>query len=133
MYFSKTLTTIFNDAYVIRGTILRESDTTPTSSRFMPNSEYIKEDNRFSPKGVEWLYLALGFPKDKNGKEKATLCSEKECKAQKGDVFALCEFIVADKDVKIVDLTLGEKWSPHRQQHEIRRLVRSSQKRKRPL
>lgn len=128
VYFTKTLTTIFNDAYVIRGTILRESDTTPTSSRFMPNSVYIKEDNRFSPRGVEWLYLALGFPKDKNGKEKAKLCSEKECRAQKGDRFAFCEFIAADNNVKIVDLTLGEKWNPHRQRHEIRRLIKSSRK-----
>ena len=53
VYFSKTLISIFNDAYVIRGTVLRESDTIPTSSRFIPNSAYIKDDNRFSPKGVE--------------------------------------------------------------------------------
>lgn len=129
VYFSKTLISIFNDAYVVRGAVLHESDTIPTSSRFIPNSAYIKDDNRFSPKGVEWLYLALGFPKNKNGKEKAKFCSEKECRAKKGNVFALCDFIAADKDVKIVDLTMGEKWNPHRQQHEIRRLVKSTQRR----
>lgn len=48
--------------------------------------------------------------------------------SQKGNVFALCDFIAADKDVMIVDLTMGEKWNPHRQQHEIRRLVKSSQR-----
>ncbi|MFR0998895.1 MAG: RES family NAD+ phosphorylase [Ruminococcus sp.] len=53
---------------------------------------------------------------------------EKECRAKKGNVFALCDFIAADKDVMIVDLTMGEKWNPHRQQHEIRRLVKSSQR-----
>ena len=43
-----------------RGTILGETEPTPNGNRFIPNSQYIKDDNRFSPKGVEWLYLALG-------------------------------------------------------------------------
>lgn len=79
---------------------------------------------------MEWLYLALVFSKNKKGKGKAKFCLEKECRAKKGNVFALCDFIAADKDVMIVDLTMGEKWNPHRQQHEIRRLVKSSQRKK---
>lgn len=40
-----------------RGTILGE-DENPDFERFIPKTEFIKEDNRFSPSGVEWLYLA---------------------------------------------------------------------------
>ena len=39
-----------------RGTILGE-DENPDFERFIPKTEFIKEDNRFSPSGVEWLYL----------------------------------------------------------------------------
>ena len=42
-----------------RGTILGE-DENPDFERFIPKTEFIKEDNRFSPSGVEWLYLAIG-------------------------------------------------------------------------
>ena len=37
-----------------RGTILGE-DENPDFERFIPKTEFIKEDNRFSPSGVEWL------------------------------------------------------------------------------
>lgn len=127
-FFSKTLSDVFNNAYVIRGTILNKTEPTPDGNRFIPNSMFIKEDNRFSPKGVEWLYLALGYPKTKNGKDKARKCSEKECRVLSGYRFALCEFETTEHDVKIVDLTVGDTWSPKKQQQEIRRLIKSQRK-----
>lgn len=131
-YFSKTLNDVFKNAYVIRGAIISKTEPTPNGNRFIPNSMYIKEDNRFSPKGVEWIYLALGFPKNNNGKERAKICSEKECRAKKDDTFAICEFEQTGSNVKIVDLTVGEKWTPEKQQQEIIKLVKSQQK-KNPL
>ena len=125
-YFSKTLSDVYNNAYLIRGTILGETDPTPNGNRFIPNSQYIKDDNRFSPKGVEWLYLALGYPKTQNGK--ARKCSEKECRVLSGYRFALCEFETTEHDGKIVDLTVGEKWSPEKQHQDIRRLIKSQRK-----
>lgn len=127
-YFSKTLSDVCNNAYLIRGTILGETEPTPNGNQFIPNSQYIKDDNRFSPKGVEWLYLALGYPKAKNGKDKARRCSEKECRVITGNRFALCEFGATKHDAKLVDLTVGDTWSPTQQQQEIRRLIKSQLK-----
>ena len=42
-----------------RGAVLSGNEV-PDYERFIPKKEYIKKDNRFSPPGVEWLYLALG-------------------------------------------------------------------------
>lgn len=50
-------------ALIGRGTILK-NDEVPNYERFLPKEEYIKEDNRFSPPGVEWLYLAIGNDND---------------------------------------------------------------------
>lgn len=127
-YFSKTLSDVFKNAYLIRGTILSKAEPTPNGNRFIPNSMYIKEDNRFSPKGVEWIYLALGFPKNNDGKERAKICSEKECRAKKDDTFAICEFEQTGSNIKIVDLTVGEKWTPEKQQQEINKLIKSQKK-----
>lgn len=45
-----------------RGTVIKPDEPldTPLYDRFIPNAEFIKEDNRFSPQGVEWLYLSIG-------------------------------------------------------------------------
>lgn len=40
-----------------RGAKLKALETV-SYDRFMPKAEFINEDNRFSPVGVEWLYLA---------------------------------------------------------------------------
>lgn len=76
-YFSRTLTDVFNKAFVLRGAIIHDTKLELDGSRFIPNSHYIKDDNRFSPKGIEWIYLTLGFPKNNEGKEKARICSIK--------------------------------------------------------
>lgn len=38
-YFSKTLSDVCNNAYLIRGTILGETEPTPNGNRFIPNSQ----------------------------------------------------------------------------------------------
>lgn len=83
-YFSKPLSDVYNNAYLIRGTILGETEPTPNGNRFIPYSQYIKNDNRFSPKGMEWLYLALVFPKNKKGKRKSQVLFGKGMQSQKG-------------------------------------------------
>lgn len=79
--------------------------------RFIPKSQYIKSANRFSPTGVEWLYLALGSEDLYDGElltaERCALC---ECRAQKGDYFAICKFVgnnVFDNAI-IADLTIAD-------------------------
>ncbi len=44
---------------LMRAGRLRPADPDPTYSRFIPNKDYITKPNRFSPPGVEWLYLAI--------------------------------------------------------------------------
>lgn len=86
-----------------RGTVLDESETV-NYDRFVPKEEYIKNDNRFSPPGVEWLYLAVG-----NSKEMYE-CAIAECRATKGDRFGFCNFEIdiSFEDCKIVDLTIAD-------------------------
>lgn len=91
------------------------SEQSLTYERFIPNKDFIKEDNRFSPKGVEWLYLALGKQADDvldslNPSEK---CCVKECRAVEGDSFALCSFEIDESQLssKVIDLTIGLEFS----------------------
>ena len=85
-----------------RGTILREKDV-PNYERFIPKKEFIRKDNRFSPRGVEWLYLALGNEADIH------VCSQAECRVKKGDRFGFCHFKFKESclDLKLVDLTIS--------------------------
>ena len=94
---------------VLRGTKLKSSEN-PDFDRFLPKSEYITEDNRFSPEKVEWLYLAIGNIKD--GKNIAKNCSIKECKAEVNQRFGICHFKINQKysRSKLVDLTIGCKY-----------------------
>ena len=87
-----------------RGTILGE-DENPDFERFIPKTEFIKEDNRFSPSGVEWLYLAIG-------KEAAIHeCAQAECRVKQNDRFGFCHFqFAADSTaLKVVDLTIADE------------------------
>lgn len=81
--------------------------------RFLPKEEFIKEDNRFSPKGIEYLYLAC---KSRIGEEKNYKYIEdvalKEVRAEKGKVYGICKFnipeSVANTDKKVVNLTIAD-------------------------
>lgn len=94
----------FENNYIGRGAVLKESEKL-SYGRFIPNKEYIKEDNRFSPPGVEWLYLAVG-----NSDQAALKCSEKECKAKVGDRFGFCHFDLMPQygNLKVIDLTIAD-------------------------
>ncbi len=86
-----------------RGTILNGNEE-PSYERFIPNKEFIKEDNRFSPAGVEWLYLAIGNEDDIHK------CSQAECRAGKGNRFGFCHFVfdVGALNLKLVDLSIAD-------------------------
>ena len=89
-----------------RGTILK-NDEVPNYERLIPKEEYIKEDNRFSPPGVEWLYLAIGNDDDIHE------CAQAECRVEKGNRFGFCHFhLDAQYDEhKLVDLTIADNVS----------------------
>ncbi len=91
--------------YLVRGTKLKTVETV-SYDRFLSKSEFINEDNRFSPVGIEWLYLA--WASDRNLAEKCTI---KECRASTGNRFGICSFEInsANKDEKIIDLTLADE------------------------
>ncbi len=102
-----SLSHCFNDYIVGRGAVL-DSDEKLSYSRFIPNKKYIKDDNRFSPPGIEWLYLAIG--KTNNLVIK---CSERECKAKNNDRFGFCNFELLSQyeDLEIIDLTIADNKS----------------------
>lgn len=87
-----------------RGTKL-SNDEVVTYERFLPQKEYIKSDNRFSPANVEWLYLALGT------ENSVIECAKKECRMTTGDRFGFCKFETLEefKEKKIVDLTIANE------------------------
>lgn len=81
--------------------------------RFLPKEKFIEKDNRFSPKGVEYLYLACKsrFGNEMNYKyiEDVAL---KEIRAEKGNIYGICKFnipeSVASTDKKVVNLTIAD-------------------------
>lgn len=101
----RSLDVFQTDGYLARGTKLKAPETV-SYDRFLPKAEFINEDNRFSPVGIEWLYLA--WASDKNLAEQCTI---KECRASTGNRFGICLFEInsANKDEKIIDLTLADE------------------------
>lgn len=99
---------------LIRGTILG-IDEIPTFSRFIPNKQYITKHNRFSPPGIEWLYIALGDKTQiaENDLSVAKNCSIKECNCKFGDRFGAYRFAFDDNcnELKIVNLTIAAERS----------------------
>lgn len=89
-----------------RGAILKKNEV-PDFERFLPKEEFIKEDNRFSPPGVEWLYLAVGEDYDIHE------CAKAECRANKGDRFGFCHFQFDSQydNHKLVNLTIADSVS----------------------
>lgn len=110
-FFSKTVHQVCGASdELVRGAILSEGEPV-LYDRFIPKKEYIKCDNRFSPSGLEWLYLALGKKTDiKCDFTLAEQCSIHECRAKKGDRFVVCSFHIdsAFYNNKVVDLTIAK-------------------------
>lgn len=107
---SVSLAECFSGKFVGRGTVINPTEPldTPQYDRFMPKAEFIKEDNRFSPPGVEWLYLAIGSSEDI-----VRECAEKECRAKLSDRFGFCGFKINSgyEHYKVVDLTIANEKS----------------------
>lgn len=110
-HFTKDLWHLVDAGYVFaRGTILKD-DEIVDYNRFMPISKYISEDNRFSPPGVEWLYLASGYKGEERDRiETAENCTINVCKAKAGNRFGICHFEINPDyyDAKVVDLTIAD-------------------------
>ena len=89
-----------------RGSILGETEIA-TCDRFLPKAEFIKSPHRFSPEGVEWLYLALGDT------VKAKDIAKNEIHVSSGNRFGFCYFEFAKNatNKKIVDLTIADDYS----------------------
>lgn len=124
---SKSFSACFKNKLAGRGTVIKpcESSDTPNYDRFMPKAEFIKGDNRFSPAGVEWLYLAIGTS-EKIIKE----CAEKECRAKAGERFGFCEFKLAEdaRDLKLVDLTIANNMTYDKINNELRKVYEDAHK-----
>lgn len=101
------LSELFNLKHIGRGTIIKSSEPqkTPPYDRLLPVSKFITEDNRFSPPGIEWLYLAVGENQDITQKG-----AEKECRAMQGERFAFCNFEINTdySNLKVVDLSIAD-------------------------
>lgn len=94
-----------NTKTLIRGTRLNPAEM-PDYQRMLPIAEFIKEDNRFSPPGVEWLYVAVG-----DNEADAVACSKAECRIKERYRFAYCEFEIEREfgDFHLIDLTIADQ------------------------
>lgn len=84
--------------------------------RFLPNKEYSKDANRFSPTDKEYLYLAC---KTRFGKEKhydlIEEISKKEIRAREGQKIGICKFKIPENldimERRVINLTLVDNIS----------------------
>lgn len=124
-YFKKNLSDVFLPTNeVVRGVRIKDQGSIPDLNRFIPDKRYIKEDNRFSPPGEEWLYLAIGPQKDAEDTFSiAELGSMAECHAETGKRFAVCPFVLNEKivDNEIVDLTIALEYEYDGLNYELER------------
>lgn len=101
-YFEKKISDM--DAYhYCRGAILREEENVGYE-RFEPKAKFMTKGNRFSPKGIEWLYIAIGECENESYD-----CSLAECCAKSSDRFASVKYAWSTVCYtrKIVDLTIA--------------------------
>lgn len=105
---------IHPETSVVRAARINPGDPEPDYERFIPKAEFIREDNRFSPPGKEWLYLAFSQKSLSKGiLNNAEKCALKECRANVGENFALCKFHIKSKakNKKLIDLTITKEKS----------------------
>jgi hypothetical protein len=98
-----------------RGTILGKIEVEDKHNisydRFIPKEEYIKDDNRFSPAGVEYLYLGIinkNIDYSENNLSSIEELCLNEIRAGKNSEIALCNFKINDNSYnkKVVDLSI---------------------------
>lgn len=84
-------------------------------NRFIPQKELINEDNRFSPKGYEWLYLAMqnNMTLTSDTYEPMEKCCISECQIKVEDRVGLCHFELNNgvSNKTVVNLTIGEEYT----------------------
>lgn len=111
-FLEKTVEEVLSaDTSIVRAARMKPGASIPDYNRFIPNAKFITNDNRFSPPGVEWLYLAFA-PKNSTSELKTEeKCALKECRANASEMFALCNFRVDDKYKKktLIDLTIAKE------------------------
>ena len=101
-----------DDVQITRASHLDKDEPSPTYDRIMPIAKHITKHNRFSPPGVEWLYLAFG-----NGNYGeytiSEMCALRECRAKVDDRMAICNFKLKKEyySNKIIDLTIAKSLS----------------------
>ena len=105
--FECSLKNVERNSYLKRGSILAETEAVDYE-RFLPKAEFITQSNRFSPVGVEWLYLAVS-----RKETRAEECTIKECRASSGNRFGICTFSIKREfeNKKIIDLTVADDTS----------------------
>lgn len=122
---TKKLHIVHHEYQIMRGAkiSLDEASDTITYGRLLPQKDYIKDDNRFSPKGIEWLYLAIS-----DNPSLARSCCIEECRANKNDNFALVSFEIPNeyRDKEIVDLTVGVEYDYTDLENSLEKSVQSN-------
>lgn len=110
------LSVLFTNLYFhysfIRATVINKDEDIEKLdfNRFLPNKEFMKNDNRFSPKDKEFLYLACKtkYFKEINYKDIEEI-GLKEIRSQKGMKVGICKFnVIKDywfEEKKVIDLT----------------------------
>lgn len=103
-YLTVPLKSIKNN--LMRGTKL-DANEVVNHERFLPKKEFIKSSNRFSPPGVEWLYLAL------ETSTPAVETIKKEIRIESNQRFGYCNFKLNDEfaESKIIDLTISNDYT----------------------
>lgn len=112
-----------------RATKLKLDENNIPLTRFLPMSEYIEDHNRFSPKGVEYLYLGCKFiALGKKYEDVEKLCL-KEIDSKIGDRIGICRFEIPEslfgKSVysdhyKVIDLSLFDSYSFDEIENEVK-------------
>jgi hypothetical protein len=117
----KDLSALLRENDVVRAVRITGSDCCPNYDRFIPKAEFITGDNRFSPAGIEWLYLALGPKSSAPEPTTAERCALAECRAAAGERFALCNFSANDlnSNAAIVDLSISDDRSFYQINYEF--------------
>ena len=116
-FMTKDLRYLYTNSTLCRGAKIDVSEIKNISySRFIPDQKKYPSINRFSPEGIDYLYLALRFGRNKFNKARFNFAEEtciKEIRAQRGDTVALCNFNILKTSFckKVIDLTIAENKS----------------------
>lgn len=86
-----------------RAAIIKPNEIIDTS-RFIPRADMMRGGNRFSPKGIEWLYMGV----DRYGLD-AKKCCFAEVRANEASSVKYCEFKCnLEKNDIVIDLTISD-------------------------